>query len=1039
MLGLTDVFAATMSCESLVDNHLLDLMKGNSSQVADVTVSLSYNHTSVGARYYPNMLYSLLIESPSCHLRVGFPGGNDNSAILPDRAQIYYVGCDLGDNTISEPIYTTVDRLQLFQYSVYPENADRVAFVITTQVANAQQYLISLLLCTPGYSFRQASVTIPYDNSKPPIVEHPHNGRLSNFSAMEIFTMTAHALSPAFEGQVLGILRKPSSSSELPVPLDNFFTMLNASSPRTALGEWHNLSALYATVTKSYSSFTAQLARAYFTAPSNKTMSGQIQGQQSRLIVRSLPLGLMIATIGIMILIGAILWHIAPRAVVPRDPTSIGGSALILTQNSAFLDIFVNTGHLDQLALSNHLKESTFISHVSWHERKSQFLVSSLPAEQAEPSTARTEQGWWKPFATTNYFKLTILVIIVASIVVLEILYRLSTRPQGLGEVPSNKNVWYVWTYLPITVIIGIGALLSNYESTVRTLQPYVALRKGNQPARLSLFQDHLSALAPYRLVVSLINRQATISAATTAVLVAPFLTVVVAGLFVPDVKPIVTSGSTFRQVDHFESFSASGVNVTQLSIAQADESYPPLVPSLPGAVLFGHLPPPPWTTGEYALPQIVKTDGDNTSGMNFSDPGSVQITMPALRGNANCSILPESWVVWERVENRYPATSSGAAVNISDIRINITEPGNCSKPISISSFRSPGILAETVLDHTDTIPDSTRDCMRFMGILGNVRNISNLWELSDSTLIGCQPFYELLNVSVTLRLPELSIEAVTPDESSISAFTIGTLNHSLMGWSFDELSIFGEAVASDANYTSSRLPSPAPPQFVFPVNESATRRIRRASFISYSSTGPFLAAIFHQPTTNLTVLDAVRLDARPRILAAANRVYRTLAAQVASTYLRSPPVDVSTAPAINGTYLHRTQYRLGQDAASTRILQGLLGVILLSMIAAFIANPGTQGVVAHCPGSIAAVASLIAGSQSLGRTEAEGGIVPEGSEWWDDREVRRRGVFEVPGGFTLGWWDVQTQSPSGSSDGGEGGVRLVIDTQRVSPGSEEG
>jgi hypothetical protein len=133
----------------------------------------------------------------------------------------------------------------------------------------------------------------------------------------------------------------------MPVPLDNFFTMLNAS-PRAALGEWLNLSALYETVTNSYASFTAQLARAYFTAQANKTMIGQIQAQQSRLVVRSLPLGLMIRTIGIMIIISAALCHIAPRAVVPRDPTSIGVNALILAQNSAFLDILVKTGQLDR-------------------------------------------------------------------------------------------------------------------------------------------------------------------------------------------------------------------------------------------------------------------------------------------------------------------------------------------------------------------------------------------------------------------------------------------------------------------------------------------------------------------------------------------------------------------------------------------------------------------------------------------------------------------------------------------------------------------
>jgi hypothetical protein len=196
---------------------------------------------------------------------------------------------------------------------------------------------------------------------------------------------------------------------------------------------------------------------------------------------------------------------------------------------------------------------------------------------------------------------------------------------------------------------------------------------------------------------------------------------------------------------------------------------------------------------------------------MNFSDPGSVQSTMPALRGKANCSMLPEYWVVWGAVEYRYPVASGWAAANSSNIHSNITEAGNCSRPITLSNFQYPGILAETVLDHTDTIPESTGDCMPFMGMLGNIRNISNLWEFSDSTLIGCQPFYEPLNVSVSLRLPELSIEAVKPDESRISLFPIGTLNHSLVGWSFDELSLFDEAVVSDVEHTVLHLPSPVP------------------------------------------------------------------------------------------------------------------------------------------------------------------------------------------------------------------------------------
>jgi len=48
-------------------------------------------------------------------------------------------------------------------------------------------------------------------------------------------------------------------------------------------------------------------------------------------------------------------------------------------------------------------------------------------------------------------------------------------------------------------------------------------------------------------------------------------------------------------------------------------------------------------------------------------------------------------------------------------------------------------------------------------------------------------------------------------------------------------------------------------------------------------------------------------------------------------------------------------------------------------------------------PCSIAAVASLLAGSEILE-------LIPLGSEWCDDKELRRRGVFDGYL-FSMGWW----------------------------------
>lgn len=47
-------------------------------------------------------------------------------------------------------------------------------------------------------------------------------------------------------------------------------------------------------------------------------------------------------------------------------------------------------------------------------------------------------------------------------------------------------------------------------------------------------------------------------------------------------------------------------------------------------------------------------------------------------------------------------------------------------------------------------------------------------------------------------------------------------------------------------------------------------------------------------------------------------------------------------------------------------------------------------------------------------------GLVPEGAEWWSDKEWDRRGVWRGEE-FRMGWWD---------GEGGEGGRVFRIDVR---------
>ena len=108
----------------------------------------------------------------------------------------------------------------------------------------------------------------------------------------------------------------------------------------------------------------------------------------------------------------------------------------------------------------------------------------------------------------------------------------------------------------------------------------------------------------------------------------------------------------------------------------------------------------------------------------------------------------------------------------------------------------------------------------------------------------------------------------------------------------------------------------------------------------------------------------------------------------------------------INYTLLHLVgslrdphRLRLAQSTISTRLLEVLLGLMLLAAIAAIWAID-TRRTLPKNPCSIGAVISLLAGtSQVLNES-----VIPTGSEHLNDHELRKQGIFS---GFlfSLGWW----------------------------------
>lgn len=134
-------------------------------------------------------------------------------------------------------------------------------------------------------------------------------------------------------------------------------------------------------------------------------------------------------------------------------------------------------------------------------------------------------------------------------------------------------------------------------------------------------------------------------------------------------------------------------------------------------------------------------------------------------------------------------------------------------------------------------------------------------------------------------------------------------------------------------------------------------------------------------------------------LINALQRVVGILTAQTISVQARPPIKDIyGSLPTFNGAIQGLPRVRLEQNLITTRILEVVLALMFICAVLAYLLVDSKR-ILADSPGSIAGVASLLAGSQMVTRT-----IVPEGAEWWSDNESKQKHLF-AGHVFSLGWW----------------------------------
>ena len=289
-------------------------------------------------------------------------------------------------------------------------------------------------------------------------------------------------------------------------------------------------------------------------------------------------------------------------------------------------------------------------------------------------------------------------------------------------------------------------------------------------------------------------------------------------------------------------------------------------------------------------------------------------------------------------------------------------------------------------------------DCPSILIGFGHVTNST----IDKASGFVCSPYAETIRVSVTFRLPRWELVEISSPSTSTSTSTQystgsgrGTIREDI------KLDSFMQSFASS-------------------IFSNPLARLELNATEDLNSIFPL--ALYGRNSTSVAQLEENLPQALETTFSVAMAHFLNHARQTvnsSSSFLNSNsssgPEGVQSqsqgqeqGQIITGTVAtpNSGKLRLRQSVISTRILQGLLGAMVVCVGMAYLLQRHMGRVLPKGPCSVAAGASLLAGSDLLGQT-------PPGTEWMSDNERKKSGMFEGKL-FGLGIWAVE--NPFGSS-----------------------
>jgi hypothetical protein len=729
-----------------------------------------------------------------------------------------------------------------------------------------------------------------------------------------------------------------------------------------------------------YNPIAAQIARSQLLIPANGdalTSNTTLTEAEDRLHMNAIPLRIMEGALALLVLVTAALYITRPAPSTPRDTSTIAGLATIMAQSPRYTTSMQGYAAASYNTIKQVVSASRYQSCVTdidlvlqGEEQTFRIEVDAYDSESAtEPSrAARTTSKpdtWWVPI-----YDLTRIAVLAAIFIVLmgfELLHQRSQKNHGFVDVDDWSSLRYLWSFVPAIILLLLLSCIGIVDFATRLMEPYRQLKKSPVPSQRSIFINYLSQLTIVAIWKAIANAHFAVLFSAFAMLVAPFLTVVSTGLYIPTAFPQQTSAKI--------AITSSLNPITQKPIAGSQ------LPLLANAIIYSNTALPTWTSDTLTFPSLNQSVESSLNQTLPKQPTTFALRLPVLYSNLNCTRVPKAAIL---------TSVSTDDNNTSTMQIiSIPAPTGCGGPCpaahgrtcdnstSYITFSSPAladgeIFGRVFMSKPSPTPDGwNEECPRVSVLYGKGR----AGEGAIDGLVGmnCFPIILQAEANATWLVPSQQIRSQGVDTTT------------------EKVVARGDDAALDLNSILTHMKGDENFDSAF----SALTRGREA----------------------VPVADLLGGDNVARVTTAIETLYARVMTQHLSLNAREEGAS-GTLDATQTTI----RLRLIQDTISTRILEALLALIFLCIVLASVLGDSRK-VLPNNPCSIAVMSTLIADSDLVRKQ-----MVPSGSEWIDDAELKRKGVF---GGylFSLGVWD---RTKGKARAGGPTGMVFGIDVGKA-------